>query len=107
MLIAANQTVKVTLTGVYGKGYPKLMIKLANVQTTVDADNFVSYDFIDQLSAENQQISIILNEFDRASVNPLCEFAGYANGTEGNINCGIYVGVQCGDDDPEVCAYKI
>lgn len=38
----------------------------------------------------------------------MCERAGYANGTEGNINCGIYVGVQCGDDDKEeVCAYKI
>jgi hypothetical protein len=50
LLIAANQTVKISLTGLYGKGYPRLMVKLANVQTTVTADNFVQYDFIEQLS---------------------------------------------------------
>lgn len=29
-LIAANQTIKVTLSGIYGRGYPILMAKLAN-----------------------------------------------------------------------------
>jgi len=50
LLIAANQTVKITLTGIYGKGYPHLMVKLSNVQTTVDGDNFVAFDFKEELS---------------------------------------------------------
>jgi len=38
--------------------------------------------------------------------NPLCTDSGYNNGSAGNTNCGIYIGVQCGEGE-EICAYKI
>jgi hypothetical protein len=38
--------------------------------------------------------------------NPLCEKAGYNNGTAGNEVCGIYMGVQCQEND-QMCAFKL
>ena len=39
-------------------------------------------------------------------MNPLCDKAGYNNGTAGNPTCGIYIGVQCHENDV-MCAYKL
>ena len=47
LLIAANETVQISLTGIYGKGFPKLMVKISNMQTIVNSNNFVTYDFIE------------------------------------------------------------
>lgn len=92
-LIAPDQTVIVTLTGIYGKGYPKLMVKISGVQTQISAKNVLSYDFEQSIDASTQSISMTLDYDMRMSVDPTCEMAGYANQTGGNPACGIYIAV--------------
>lgn len=106
LLIANNQTVVVTLTGIYGKGFPQLLVKLSNVQTSVYGLNVVDYDLSAGLDSTKQWTQITLDSALRQSINPLCEQAGYNNGTAGNQNCGIYIGVKCGEGE-SVCAYKV
>jgi hypothetical protein len=40
------------------------------------------------------------------NMDPSCNYAGYNNGTAGNLICGIYIGVQC-DQSEVICAYKL
>lgn len=95
-----------TLTGIYGKGFPQLLIKLSNVQTSVYGLNVVDYDLSASLDSSKQWAQIKLDSALRQSINPLCEQSGYNNGTAGNVNCGIYIGVKCGDGE-DVCAFKV
>lgn len=82
------------------------MAKLSSTQIVVDGNNFGFYDYREELSENFQSVSITLNKESRMAVNPLCEKAGYNNGTAGNSDCGIYIGVQCHVND-QVCAYKL
>ena len=61
MLIANNQTVVVTLTGIYGKGFPHLLVKLSNVQTSVYGLNVVDYDLSASLESSQQWAQIKLD----------------------------------------------
>lgn len=49
-LTSPNETIVVTLTGIYGRGNPILMVKAANSQSVVTAGNEFSYDWRDQVT---------------------------------------------------------
>lgn len=92
-MTAANQTAVITLTGMFGKGYPALMVKLSSSEIQVDGNNFAFFDYRVELSQDVQSVTITLTNETRMAMNPLCEKAGYNNGTAGNPTCGIYIGV--------------
>lgn len=83
-LISPNQTIELTLTGIFGKGYPSLMVKVAGKPTTISSQNSLSYDFRKDLDSATQSVNMTLDPATLMRVDPTCERAGYANGTAGN-----------------------
>ena len=45
LLIAYNLTVVIKLKGFYGKGYPKVMVKVSSQPIKVDDSNYATYDW--------------------------------------------------------------
>ena len=58
-----------------------------------------------EIDENNESVQMWLHKDIRAREDPDCDFAGYyiAGGRE---YCGIYIGVECADDDV-MCAFKL
>ena len=56
-----NQTIRVTLKRLSGKGFPKLMVKLANKRPTVWSGSPYSYDERSDTTGEGYSASIDLH----------------------------------------------
>lgn len=87
------------------KGFPKLMVKFKDHVVLPVSTEPNTFDEKRELDENHDFVEMWLHRDLRAREDPDCDLAGYyiAGGRE---YCGIYIGVECHDDDV-MCAFKI
>ena len=81
------------------------MVKFKNSAMLPTSEFPNTYDQKLEIDESNSYVKMWLHKEIRAREEPNCDFAGYQL-EGGREYCGIYIGVECGDED-YMCAFRI
>ena len=102
----SDHTIRVQLKRLSGKGYPRLMVKLADRRPNIWSGNPHSYDERVETTGQGYSATIDMHSKWRyKEANRQCQDNGYWK-KGGSELCTLYIAVECGLGE-EMCAYTL
>ena len=97
-LTCANYTLQINITGLYNKGFPKLLVGLSDRPIYPNSANALTYNWHASVAADKREATLTLTPQSRSELSLGCLGAGYGM-MGGNQLCGVYMGVECGPSE--------